>query len=170
MSSDELDAALRETVGDAPSVLMGRVITAFQGLNLEPTDIDWEQETFDAPAVPGATGPVSGVVMQRSRAVVFHRVYDEYLTSEQQQRVAPAVALANNALDVSAVELNASVGILSLRSAVEIADLDVGRDLLGAMMTVAIRRVSSDWDLVGTDLIAVANGSLSAEAAASRWR
>ncbi|GAA2241588.1 hypothetical protein GCM10010401_12990 [Rarobacter faecitabidus] len=169
MTPDDVDLALRD-IASAPSVLLGRVVTAFEAVGLTPTEIDWEQETFDAPELPGVTGPISGIVMQRSRAVVFHRVHDVFLSPEQVERLEPVVIAANSELDISAVEVTPQIGALSLRAAVEVGDLELGRVLLGEMMTVAIRRVAADWEVVSPALIAAADGEISAGEAKSRLR
>ncbi len=165
---DEVDAALNEVVG-TPSMLLGRVIAAIESLGIT-AQVDWEAETFEITDMPGTDGITTGIVMQRSQAVVFHRVHGEYLDEDAKNRIIPALARANAALDVSAVELNETLGILSVRNAVEIGNLNVGRAVLASLFVAAIQRVAKDAELVLPALLKVASGQATVREAAAEWK
>ncbi len=170
--SDDLDlpglaASLARLHAD-PSVLLGRIISALEAAGVR-TEVDWELETFDVLGDGPEHEQVLGVVMQRSRAAVFHRVHHGYLTEAERERVLPAVNRANGFLDVSAVELDVELGTLSLRTAVEVGDADLDRSTLGVLLTAAIGRVRDDWERISPGLLQVAAGHADARSAASGW-
>jgi hypothetical protein len=91
-----------------------------------------------------------GVVLNHSRAVVFHSVWPEQVPTEALVRISEFVLRANTDLYTSAFELDLDKRILSVRSALDCSaledvDVDVDEKVFGALLAAAadeVRRVA----------------------------
>lgn len=116
-------------------------------------DMDWGQETFTL--VDG----VVGVVTQVRPGVSVYVVADEVVPDDARERVALAAAHLNARLSGTTVEIDMTLGLLSVRAAVATGDLALLPEDLGGLVAVAADEVRATWALVAGVLADVVAGT-----------
>lgn len=117
-------------------------------------DTDWAQETFTL-----ADGLV-GVVTQVRPGVTLYAVADDVVPEDARERTALAATYLNSRLSSTTVELDMTLGLLSVRAAVSTGGLVLLPEDLGGLLAVAADEVRATWGLVRDPLAQVVAGTL----------
>lgn len=113
--------------------ILTTVVTALHELGREP-DVDWALEVFDVARRDGSGPPLSGVVMNFTREVVFYAVHPSFIPAAARGAVNDFVTRQNTRLATAAFELDLDSGILSLRSGFPFPEIDLGLPAVQAIL------------------------------------
>ncbi len=144
--------------------LLARTVAALQSQD-RMVATNWDLETFEVLPITGDGESTVGVVMSSSMSVVFYGVWPDTVDQEYRSQTAEMVLRANTKLYTCAFEFDPDRGLLSVRSGLEIGQVELGPDVLGGLLGNALEEVESVYAEFEATIAAVTTGRASAEQA-----
>lgn len=167
VSSDVAAAYAQVDAIDVPflrDVVVALVVT---GRDLE---LDLELQTIDVDALDPELDRVLGVVRPLARSVAFYAVHDTRIPASALGAALELAARANAEEFDSTIEVDPAAGSFSVRASVALGDVEVGAEVLGRLLGVALDAVEDGLRRYRPAIEAVSQGRASAYEAAMQVR